>query len=312
MSHASNGREQHCHSAPDGRGARSRAQACARRRAESAQSMTTAGRPTTSSGAATTISSSCWIMCAENSSSDASCSGESSASDEHEHASGERHDLPRSTPRRRRATRARAHRGVARRGQRQRSDDPGSHVQPADQRGVQQRDHARMHGSNTKIASHCARITSAEKTLIANAQDARGSASAWRRCRLRPRRRAPTRFQLRYAANAAPSDDDEAQRRNDVQRAVRSAPARPHVHRIHGLLIDERDDRPEQHAERQAQQPGPARELRDVVAPARTASEDSRADIDDEVDRNPDADGEIPVEAVVARIAERFHRHLLQ
>src|ERR1700712_605217 len=45
---------------------------------------------------------------------------------------------------------------------------------------------------------------------------------------------------------------------------------------------------------------------------ASAALEDSWADIDDEVDRNPDAHGEIPVEAVVTRVAECLDRHLLE
>src|SRR4051794_7569643 len=38
-------------------------------------------------------------------------------------------------------------------------------------------------------------------------------------------------------------------------------------------------------------------------------SEESRTDIDDEVDGNPDPDGEVPVEAVVSGIAECLHGH---
>src|SRR3954470_15786241 len=38
-------------------------------------------------------------------------------------------------------------------------------------------------------------------------------------------------------------------------------------------------------------------------------SEESRTDIDDEIDRNPDADSEIPIEAVVGRVAKRLDGH---
>src|SRR5512142_3199271 len=43
---------------------------------------------------------------------------------------------------------------------------------------------------------------------------------------------------------------------------------------------------------------------------SRSTSKDSRADIDDQVDRNPDADGEVPVEAVVVRVAVRLGGHI--
>src|SRR6185312_2286903 len=39
---------------------------------------------------------------------------------------------------------------------------------------------------------------------------------------------------------------------------------------------------------------------------SRDGSDDARADIGDQVDRQPDADGEIPVEAIVGGVAERL------
>src|SRR5665213_865887 len=44
----------------------------------------------------------------------------------------------------------------------------------------------------------------------------------------------------------------------------------------------------------------------------RAALDDSGADIHDEVNRNPESDGEIPIEAVVCRVAKGLHWQLLR